>query len=247
MVPARPPCPLNSVKLENRLFGGGWRRLLLFRAQADDDVDLGDFIAFRRLRQAGDRHIAEGQIGNLRAVFVEEMMMRASIGVEDHRMAFDGKAAHEARIGEALQHIVDRRIGRLHARGASFRQQRFRRDMTIAFGEKQRGERQPLPRRPDAEMVEKGTHIDGARLRPALIRLRLGRLIGKVQHLRFASQNRAAGRSNLPVHICRAWKSSNSAAYRNTEWIPEAASPPAVAPTIEARRSIVNDNVLDLV
>jgi len=113
--------------------------------------------------------------------FVEQMMMIANIGVEIDLPAINDNLAQQSRRMEMVQRIVN--SGQRY--GDAFFQRNsmnlFRRDVFIAAIEQKLSQSQPLPRRAQTRILQKG--------RERLILLCLFRI-----HLKIMQQKNAAGK-----------------------------------------------------
>ncbi|EGE57181.1 hypothetical protein RHECNPAF_470070 [Rhizobium etli CNPAF512] len=105
---------------------------------------MGDLHALGRLRQIGDRQVADGNVEHLVFAFDEEMMVVGHISVEIGLGALDGENADETGLGELVQRVVDGRQRNRHAGGNRLLMQLLDGQMPVALGKQEIAERDAL-------------------------------------------------------------------------------------------------------
>ena len=82
-------------------------------------------------------------------MLAEEVIMVRGIGVEISPSALHRDLAQEASFRKLMKRVVHRGERHRHFTGQSLLVQRFRRNVTVAFGKEEMGQRHALPRGPE--------------------------------------------------------------------------------------------------
>ena len=107
-----------------------------------------------RLGQVGDAHAGGGHVDELTLVLEEEMVMLGRVGVEIGLGPVHRELAQEARFGELVQGVVDRRQRDRHAGPGRLVEQHLGRDVPVALAEQEPAQGHPLPGRAQAHAAQ---------------------------------------------------------------------------------------------